>query len=108
MTATTIRRQTTIEAGMILVSSWDGGARVDYYLVTRATARAAWVRPIAAEVQREPGQVIEVVHPAPWAPQGGEVRRRIFQSTEGPRVSATMGHLARPWNGEGVTRVALG
>lgn len=105
MTAT-LHRQTAIEAGMILVSSWDAGARVDYYLVTRSAGRSVWLRPIAAEVQREPGQMVEVIHPAPWAPLGPEVHRRIYQSTEGPRVTTTMGHLARPWNGEGATRFA--
>jgi len=94
---------TTLTPGMILVSAWGcEQTNVDFYLVTRATERTVWLRPIAQQVERLTGDMTETVVPAPGQPAGPEVRRRIVAGMGGPQVHTAMGHYATAWDGEPV------
>lgn len=87
-----------LQAGAILSSSWGyEQTNVDFYEVTRATAKTVWLRRIEANREASEAFMQYTSVPRPGRYTGEEFRRKI---RPGGRISITSYALAAPWDGK--------
>lgn len=90
----------TITAGAIFSSSWGyDQTNIDYYQVTRATAKTVWLRPIAQTTAEVTGSMSETVQPVPDDFTGDEFRRKVKPYGPEPFININECAIARLWNG---------
>ncbi len=89
--------------GTIFVATWGyDQTNVDYYEVTRATAKTVWLRAIASKVTRPLTAMSQEIVARPGVFVGKEFRRRVHRdgALTQPFVAIDSVHGAHPWNGQ--------
>lgn len=98
MTTTTTDHGLTV--GDLLVSTWGyDQTNVDFYEVTRATAKMVQLRPVS--IEQEPGESWGTFTAAPrrGAFTGPEFRCKVKGNPENPYVNINSFAMAQKWNG---------
>lgn len=98
------RAGVSVKPGMILCSTWGWEqTNVDFYEVTRATEKTVWLRPIAAQQERQVHAMAEELMPVPGEFIGAEFRRKIQPWGQGQiSVSVNCVATASTWTGAAV------
>lgn len=93
------QQPTTPTAGDFYTCCWGvEQTNVDFYEVTRASARCVWLRPVEGDTQPQAGMTYRAA-PRPGAYRGREFRRKLHPEA---RVCIGAGEWAHPWEGEPV------
>ena len=91
-----------ITQGTIYVSSWGWEqTNVDYYIVTKRTAKTITLQPIGTKQTEQLTAMSETVTPDPDTITGTPFRRKLVF---GDLVSINSVANARPWNGRAMTQ----
>lgn len=91
-----------LEVGTVLVSTWGyDQTNVDFYRVTKVTAKSVWLVPVAQKFVESTGWLSEMVTVDPdLTATGKEFRRK----RRGNSVKLTSYSWASPWSGRNVNQ----
>ncbi|MEW6881436.1 hypothetical protein QEV13_08410 [Trueperella pyogenes] len=105
LTAQRPTAESRIGVGTIFVSSWGWEqTNVDFYIVTKATAKMVTLLPIGKRVHETLTWASETVTPDPDNILGDPIRRKIHTYAGHPSVSINQCEEASIWSGEPVFR----
>lgn len=95
-----MEQTTTPTAGSMFAAKWGvEQTNVEFYEVTRATAKTVWLRPVATATKTDPARLTYLATPRAGEFTGPEFRRKYVP---GECVRISPGELARLWDGSPV------